>query len=112
MAKRDNVEVGYSKLNEAMLVKLKSLNYIEDYKIEGEVKKTIAVNLKYEDGVSAMTDVKIFSTPGRRWYTTYKDVKPVLGGMGTALVSTSKGVMTVAEVKKQRIGGELLFEIW
>jgi len=112
MAKREDVTVIYSKLNESMLAKLKVLNYIEGYGITGDVKKNITIRLRYEDGVPAITDVKIFSTPGRRWYATYKDVRPVLGGMGTALISTSKGVMTVAEVKKHRIGGELLFEIW
>ena len=112
MAKREDVTVIYSKLNESMLAKLKVLNYIEGYGITGDVKKNITIRLRYEDGVPAITDVKIFSTPGRRWYATYKDVRPVLGGMGTALISTSKGVMTVAEVKKYRIGGELLFEIW
>ena len=112
MAKREDVTVIYSKLNESMLAKLKVLNYIEGYGITGDVKKNITIHLRYEDGVPAITDVKIFSTPGRRWYATYKDVRPVLGGMGTALISTSKGVMTVAEVKKHRIGGELLFEIW
>lgn len=112
MAKRDNVEILYSKLNESMLAKLKALHYISEYEIRGDVKKNIMVKLRYEEGVPAVTDVKIFSTPGRRWYTTYKDVRSVLGGMGTSLVSTSKGVLTAAEVKKHRIGGELLFEIW
>jgi len=112
MAKRDYVEVTYSKMNETLLAKLKALQYIVSYEVIGDVKKKIMIKLRYEDGVPALTDVKIFSTPGRRWYTTYKDVKPVLGGMGTALVSTSKGAMTVAEVKKHKIGGELLFEIW
>ena len=112
MAKRDDVTVIYSKLNESMLAKLKVLHYIEGYEMTGDVKKNITINLRYDDEVPAITDVKIFSTPGRRWYTTYKDVRPVLGGMGTSLISTSKGVMTAAEVKKHKIGGELLFEIW
>ncbi|OGK13438.1 30S ribosomal protein S8 [Candidatus Roizmanbacteria bacterium RIFCSPLOWO2_01_FULL_38_12] len=112
MAKRDSVDVPYSKLNESMLTKLKALKYINDYDIEGDKKRTLKVKLKYDEDVAAITDVKIFSRPGRRWYVNYKDIRPVLGGMGTSLVSTSKGVMTAAETKKNRIGGELLFSVW
>ena len=112
MARRDDVTVIYSKMNESLLAKLKVLHYIAGYEVSGDVKKNITIKLRYDDGVPAITDVKIFSTPGRRWYATYKDVRPVLGGMGTSLISTSKGVMTAAEVKKHKIGGELLFEIW
>ena len=112
MAKRDSVDVPYSKLNESMLTKLKALKYINDYDIEGDKKRTLKVKLKYDEDVAAITDVKIFSRPGRRWYVNYKDIRPVLGGMGTSLVSTSKGVMTAAETKKNKIGGELLFSVW
>jgi small subunit ribosomal protein S8 len=68
--------------------------------------------LKYDEGVPALTDVKIFSTPGRRWYTAYNELKPVLGGMGHALISSSQGVMTGSEARKAKVGGELLFHIW
>lgn len=112
MADRESIVVPFSKLNESILVKLKKLNYIGEYTVEGEVVKNFTVNLKYDDGVSAFTDVKIFSTPGRRWYTTYHEIKPVLGGIGTAIISSSKGILTGVEAKKEKVGGELLFHIW
>lgn len=60
----------------------------------------------------AVVDVKLFSKPGRRWYTSSKKLKPVLGGMGVGILSTPKGIMTNKEAKHKKIGGELLFEIW
>ena len=112
MSGRETIGVPFSKLNESILTKLKKLNYIQEYAVEGEKVKHITVTLKYDEGISAFTDVKIFSTPGRRWYTTYHDVKPVLGGLGVAVISTSKGILTGNEAKKEKVGGELLFHIW
>ena len=112
MARKETIVAPYSKLNESILSKLKRLKYIEEFVVVGEQVKTISVNLKYEDGVPAMTDVRIFSTPGRRWYTAYNELKPVLGGMGHALISSSQGVMTGSEARKAKVGGELLFHIW
>lgn len=112
MADRETIIVPFSKFNISILEKLKQLKYIQDFTIEGETIKKITAILKYDDGVAAFTDVKIFSTPGRRWYTTYNEIKPVLGGMGQAIVSSSKGILTGKEAKKEKVGGELLFHIW
>lgn len=112
MADRETIEVSFSKFNVSILEKLKQLNYINDYTVEGDVVKKISASLKYEDGVATFTDVKLFSTPGRRWYTTYQDIKPVLGGLGQAIISTSKGILTGKEAQKEKVGGELLFHIW
>jgi small subunit ribosomal protein S8 len=112
MSGRESIIVPFSKLNESILSKLKKLNYIQEITVEGETIKRFVVSLKYDDGVAAFTDVKIFSTPGRRWYTNYNDIKPVLGGLGVAVISTSKGILTGNEAKKEKVGGELLFHIW
>ncbi len=112
MSGRESIIVPFSKLNESILTKLKKLNYIQEITVEGETIKQFIVALKYDDGVAAFTDVKIFSTPGRRWYTNYNDIKPVLGGLGVAVISTSKGILTGNEAKKEKVGGELLFHIW
>ncbi len=112
MSRKDSVTVPYSKYRESVLQKLQKLNYIESYDIEGEVIKNITVVLKYEQGIPAITDVKIFSKPGRRWYTPYKEIRPVLGGMGKVILSSSKGIVTDKEAKKEKVGGELLFQIW
>lgn len=112
MSRRESIESPYSKFREAVLKKLQALEYIEDYTVEGEEVKTITINLKYEEGQPAVTDVQLFSKPGRRWYITVKELKPVVGGMGYAFISTPKGILTNIEAKKQQVGGELLFHIW
>ena len=112
MSRKERITVPYSKFRISVLEKLQELNYIEKFEVEGEVIKTIFVELKYDGGVPAITDVKIFSKPGRRWYVPYKEIRPVLGGMGKVILSSSKGILTDKEAKKERVGGELLFHIW
>ncbi|MDP4010702.1 MAG: 30S ribosomal protein S8 [Candidatus Roizmanbacteria bacterium] len=112
MAKVEGVETPYSKYRESVLVKLKELKYIEDFQVSGDVLKNIHIDLRYIEGVPAMTDVKLFSKPGKRMYTPYKDIKRVKGGMGHAILSSSKGILTDRQAKKASVGGELLFHIW
>lgn len=112
MARKDVVLLPFSKFKESVLLKLKNLGYIADFAIEGESKKYLKIELNYENGEPRFTDVKIFSKPGRRWYSSYKDIKSVKGGMGHAILSSSKGIMTDREAKKLQVGGELLFYIW
>jgi small subunit ribosomal protein S8 len=112
MARRESISMPYSRFNESLLMKLKKLQYIDGYSIDGEIVKRVTVYLKYEEEVPALTDVKLFSTPGRRWYLSYSDIKPVLGGLGKAIVSTPKGLLTGAEAQREKVGGELLFHIW
>jgi len=80
--------------------------------VSGDIIKTFDVTLQYNDTEPAITDVKIFSKPGRRIYTNYQDITYVKGGMGHAFISTSKGILTGQEARKIHIGGELLFHIW
>lgn len=112
MAKKEIIQSPISSYREEILKKLVKLGYIQGYQVKGEVIKSCEIELAYHDGQPAMTDVKIYSTPGRRWYTTASKLKPVLGGMGYSLISTPEGIMTNVEAKKKRVGGELLFEIW
>lgn len=112
LAHKESISTPHSRFREDVLKKLKGLGYIKDYKVKGDKVKTIDVKLAYHDGVSAMTGIKLYSSPGRRWYRSAKDIKPVLGGLGVAIVSTSKGILTNKETKKSKAGGELLFEIW
>jgi len=111
-AKREQISSPHSKFREEVLKKLQSLGYVKSYKVSGDIKKTIEVTLVYENGMPSVTDVKIYSKPGRRWYTTTKKIKSVLGGMGVGILSTPQGIMTNKEAKKNSLGGELLFEIW
>jgi small subunit ribosomal protein S8 len=112
MSKKGEIDTPYSSFRNAVLTKLKNLGYIEDFSVEGEIIKNATITLKYDEGVAALTDVKLFSTPGRRWYVSVDEIKPVLGGMGHAIISTPKGILTDKEAKKQKVGGELLFQIW
>ena len=112
MAKKEIIESPHSKYKEAILKKLMNLKFIESYSVKGEIKKNIIINLSYEEGKPAITDIKIYSKPGMRLYISYKNLKPVLSGFGYSVLSTSKGIMTDREAKKAKLGGELLFSFW
>jgi len=112
MAKKETIESPYSKYREAVLVKLASLKYIKGYEVKGEIKKSMTIDLVYEEGKPAICDVRIYSKPGMRLYISYKNLKPVLSGFGYSILSTSGGIMTDREAKKAKLGGELLFSFW
>ena len=88
--------------------------YVEDYAVEpARVGKTLKVRLKYtEDRKPVILGIQRVSKPGRRVYVNADQVPRVLGGMGTAIVSTSRGVMTGHDARRQRVGGELLAKVW
>ena len=92
---------------------LKQEGYIKGYISEGEgVHKVIRVALRYApDGKSVITGIKRISKPGLRRYAGAADIPRVLGGMGTALLTTSKGLMTGREARKQKVGGEVLANV-
>lgn len=112
MARKEVIESPHSMYKEAILKKLLDLKFIEGYTVQGEVKKNILINLSYEEGKPAITDLKVYSKPGMRLYISYKNLKPVLSGFGYSVLSTSKGIMTDKEAKKAKLGGELLFSFW
>ena len=111
-ARREIISSPHSEYRVEVLKKLKSLGYIKEYEISGDTIKNIEITLEYDQEMPAVTDVKLFSKPGRRWYTSSKNLKPVLGGMGVGILSTPQGIMTNKEANQKKIGGELLFEIW
>jgi len=108
------VEVPASKIKEDIAKILKEEGYIVDYKIvDGTVQNTIVLNLKYGDKKErVITGLKRISKPGLRVYAKADEVPQVLNGLGIAIVSTSKGVMTGKEAKSQGLGGEVLAYIW
>lgn len=109
MVGNETIAAPYSRFSEEVVKKLTQLGFLKTYKSD---QKSIQVTLSYSDKQPAMTDVKIFSKPGRRLYVSYKDLKPVLGGLGYSIISTPKGILTNKEARKLKIGGELLFSIW
>lgn len=113
MSGRERITSPYSRFREDVLKKLKALKYISDYSVSGDKVKNISIELSYdEESQPAVNDVRIVSKPGQRMYTAAKDLKPVLSGMGFAILSTPEGILTNIEAKKNNIGGELLFYIW
>ena len=113
MAKHTEVKVLFSKIKESMANILKNEGYITGYEIkeEGNI-RDIVVTLKYMDGDAVIKGLKRISKPGRRVYTSVENLPKVLGGLGIAIVSTPKGVITDKECRKHSVGGEVLCYVW
>lgn len=111
---KDRVEVPYSAIKMEIARVLRQNNYIKDAVKRGKkIKKTLDITLSYDaDGNGVITDVKRISKLSKRVYKSVSMLRPVRQGMGIAVLSTSKGIMTDAEAKKNKVGGEVLFEIW
>ena len=113
MAEKSDIGALYSRLNVNVLTLLKKQGYIKDYHIlEDKKKKHITINLLYNDKKPAVTGIKILSKPGRRTYKKLQEVRPVLGGLGMSVISTSAGIMSDREARENKRGGEALFKIW
>lgn len=112
MSSNEVVTAQHSKFKEEILKVLKKLKFIEDYSVEKKGKLTLKVNLAYEDGIASMTNLKIYSKPGRKFYIKSTEIKYDKLSITNKVLTTSKGIMTDKEAKKNKLGGELLFEIW
>jgi small subunit ribosomal protein S8 len=113
-ADHDEVEMPASAFKTEIARILKEQGYIDDYETESaRVGKVLRVRLKYtEDRKPVILGLERLSKPGRRRYVTASNVPRVYGGMGTAIVSTSKGVMTGHDARREGVGGELVARIW
>lgn len=113
-AGHDTVEIPASKLKREMSQILLREGFIRDVAVLGEPpKQVIKLTLKYgPDRESVITGLKRVSRPGLRQYVNADNVPRVLGGLGIALLTTSRGIMTDREARKSRTGGELLCQIW
>ncbi len=106
----ESVEIPASKVKNDIARILKEEGVINDYKVEG---RTLTVNLKYADKKErVITGLKRISKPGLRVYAKSEELPRVLNGLGIAIISTSKGIMTDKEARKENIGGEVLAYIW
>jgi small subunit ribosomal protein S8 len=113
MAGHERVQVPHSNLKEAIAVILDQENYIESMEVlETSPQKTIDIELKYIGRTPVITEVRRISKPGRRVYESSGRIPKSLGGYGLTIVTTSKGVMTDKEARKQNVGGEVLCQIW
>ncbi|MDP9189889.1 MAG: 30S ribosomal protein S8 [Actinomycetota bacterium] len=113
-AEHEDVTIPSSRLKREMSRILKEQGYITDFEVtQGDKGEVIKVTLRYtEDRDPVISGMERVSRPGRRRYVPSKDVPRVLGGMGTTIVSTSSGVMTGHEARKQGVGGEIVAYVW
>ena len=113
MVNHAQVEIPSSKLKVELVKILKEEGYIQDYEIkEKDGFKVIVVELKYISNKPVIRGLQRVSTPGLRTYSKAKNLPRVFGGMGVAIVSTSKGLMTDKLARKENIGGEVLCYVW
>ncbi|ADU25966.1 30S ribosomal protein S8 [Ethanoligenens harbinense] len=113
-AKHDTVDIPASNLKKAIARILLDEGYIRNYTvIEDNKQGTIRINLKYGPSKShVITGLRRVSKPGLRMYANCEDMPKVMKGLGIAIVSTSKGIMTDREARKENVGGEVLAFVW
>lgn len=118
IARHTEVAIPYSKLKEEIAKILVEEGYVEGYAVAGEIPhKNITVTLKYfgsrrREIRPVITGLERVSKPGRRLYTGSDDIPWVLSGMGIAILTTPKGVMTGQTARRERLGGEILCYVW
>ncbi len=113
VAKHKDVEIPQSKEKLAIAEILLREGYIKGFEIvENPVQNTIVIELKYVDKKNVITGLERVSKPGLRMYSNVAELPKVLNGMGIAIVSTSKGVMSDSEAREKHVGGEILAYIW
>jgi small subunit ribosomal protein S8 len=114
LAKHDRLDLPASKLKSELCRVLKESGFVEDFRvIEAVPQGTLRIYLRYSDtGTPAIQHLRRISKPGRRVYRKAEDLRPVRNGLGVGIVSTSQGVLTDAQARQRRVGGEVLCEIW
>ena len=111
---KTSVLIAYSNMRFAIAMLLKQEGFIKDVSVEdiGNNKKTIKIMLKYADGESVIHEIKRISTPGCRMYSSIRAVKPLIGGIGVSILTTSRGILTHKQARKFNVGGEVICTIW
>jgi len=108
-----SLEVPHSRMKEKIAGILKREGYIVDFAVEGKAaKKQLNLKLKYEGRKGVIEGLRRVSTPGLRRYVGATEIPRVRGGLGTAILSTSQGIMTGVQARKNNLGGELLCYVW
>lgn len=112
-AKKLRVDIPASSMKKSLAEILKQQQFINDYSIiEDNKQNIIRVELKYSQGIPAVNGLKKISKPGLRVYKKSADLPRVLNGLGIAIISTSKGLLTDKEARSQSMGGEVVCYIW
>jgi small subunit ribosomal protein S8 len=111
---RPQVDMPLSKVKRGLAEVLKREGYVWDWEeVEGRPASLLRIHLKYgPNGERVIRKIRRVSRPGRRVYSKATDMRPVLGGLGISVVSTSRGVISDREARQRKLGGEVLCEIW
>jgi len=106
--------VPYSKLKAEIARVLKEEGFIKDFKREvtGTAQDNLVIWFQYVDGESAIHEIKRMSTPGCRSYMRVSEVRPLLGGLGLAILSTNRGVVSDRVARRENVGGEVICHVW
>ena len=114
MVSHETVEMPTSKLKVELAKLLKSEGFITDYAVEDDKKfKKLVITLKYDERHKpVITNLQRVSTPGLKTYSKSKNLPKVFGGMGVAIISTNKGLMSDRKARKENVGGEILCYVW
>ncbi|MFZ4819596.1 MAG: 30S ribosomal protein S8 [Limisphaerales bacterium] len=112
MALHPSITLPHSQYKQSIAEVLREEGYIASVSTDGEKLKTLKLTLKYQGRKPVIVGLKQVSTPGLRRYVASTDIPRVLGGLGVAIVSTPKGVMSGNQARKQNLGGELVCYVW
>lgn len=114
MVSKRSIVVPYTRLCRDIARILKAEGFIKDYSVDAsdEKKQKLILQLRYVDGQSAIHELTRVSTPGCRRYTKVKNISPVIGGLGVAIMTTNAGVITDKQARKLTTGGEVICYVW
>ena len=114
MVYKRTMSVPYSNFKAEVARVLKEEGFVKDYKKEvvDGVKDRLVVYLRYVDGECAIHEIKRMSTPGCRSYKGIANIRPLLGGLGLAILSTNRGVISDRAARKENVGGEVICHVW
>ena len=112
MRNHKKVELPSSKFKVKLAEVLKNEGYIIDYKVTDEKKSNLEINLKYNSGNPVINSIERISKPGRRIFSSAESLPKINNGLGIAIVSTPKGVMTDIDARKQNVGGEIICKVF
>lgn len=113
MSSKRTVIVPFSNEKVGILHVLKDEGFIKDYqKIEEDNKAHLKIHLKYVNGESVIHELTRISKPGRRHYSSVNNIEPVIGGLGIAILSTSRGIISDKNAKRLMVGGEVICRVW
>ena len=107
-----NVELPHSRVKEGIARLLKQEGYLAEYEVQGKPTRTLKLKLKFQGRKGVIEGIRRVSSPGLRRYVGSGEIPKVLGGMGVAILSTPKGILTGVEARRQNVGGEVLCYIW